>query len=298
MNGFYDQIKRIINDTKITKKYAKMTIFLVVIAIAYNIFIIPINLVAGGAGGLGVLFKALFEVDPSLVIFSISFFMFVLAFLFLEPEEVVATLFVTIVYPLLLKAFQGIDEIILVDISHNLVLVIFGAILTGFGQGSILKLGLNFGGFSVLSKVLYKYTRISVTFINALVNGIIVLVGAFALGFLMILYAILFLIISRVISERVILGRSKNKTFEIISKCPRKIEDFIQNELKHDVTIYDTYGAYKEKNKKLIMTVIPTEEFMILKDYVKSVDEDAFIFITDTYEAKRQDVMLSKAIVK
>ena len=46
------------------------------------------------------------------------------------------------------------------------------------------------------------------------------------------------------------------------------------------------------------MTVIPTGEFTILKDYVKSVDKDAFIFITDTYEAKRQDVMLSKAIVK
>lgn len=298
MACFYDEIKRIVSDSEVTKKYAKMTIFLVVIAIAYNIFILPINLVAGGAGGLGVLFRALFGADPSLVIFLVSFMMFVLAFLFLDPEEVVATLFVAIVYPLLLKAFQGIDEILLVDNSHTLVLVIFGGVLTGFGQGSVLRLGLNFGGFSVLSKVLYKYTKVSVTFINALINAIIVLVGAFVLGFITILYAVLFLVICRVISERVILGRSKNKTFKIISKCPRKIEDFIQKELKHDVTIYDTYGVYKEKDKKLIMTVIPTGEFTILKDYVKSVDKDAFIFITDTYEAKRQDVMLSKAIVK
>ena len=69
MACFYDEIKRIVSDSEVTKKYAKMTIFLVVIAIAYNIFILPINLVAGGAGGLGVLFRALFGADPSLVIF-------------------------------------------------------------------------------------------------------------------------------------------------------------------------------------------------------------------------------------
>ena len=46
------------------------------------------------------------------------------------------------------------------------------------------------------------------------------------------------------------------------------------------------------------MTVIPTSEFTILRDYVKSVDKNAFIFITDTYEAKRQDVMINKNSVK
>src|SRR5699024_8548605 len=136
------------------------------------------------------------------------------------------------------------------------------------------------------------------TFINAIVNATIVVIGAFALGFLMILYAIIFLVISRMISGRVILGRSNNKTFKIISRSPVKIENFIHNELKHDVTIYDTYGAYKEKSKKHIMTVIPTSEFTILRDYVKSVDKNAFIFITDTYEAKRQDVMINKNSVK
>ena len=110
----------------------------------------------------------------------------------------------------------------------------------------------------------------------------------------MILYAIVFLVISRAISERVMLGRSKNKTFKIISKAPVKIEKFIENELKHDVTIYQTYGAYKDSNRKLLMSVIPSSEFTILKDYVKSVDKDAFVFITDAYETGRQDVMISK----
>ena len=156
MESFYDEIKKVIVNTETTKKYGKMAIFLGIIAIAYIVFILPVNLVAGGAGGIGVLFNALFSVDPAFVVFVISFFMFVLAFLFLDAEEVVATLFVAIVYPLFLKAFQGVDQILLVDDSHMLILVVFGAIITGFGQGSIFKLGLNFGGLSVLSKVSFS----------------------------------------------------------------------------------------------------------------------------------------------
>ena len=60
-------------------KYLKMVVALLLIAISYNIFVVPINLVAGGAGGLGVLFYNLFGIEPSIVIFLVSFLMFILA---------------------------------------------------------------------------------------------------------------------------------------------------------------------------------------------------------------------------
>ena len=123
---------------------------------------------------------------------------------------------------------------------------------------------------------------------------IVVIIGGFTLGFSNILYALLFLIINRTVSEKVILGISKNKTFKIISSKYLNIEKFIQQELKHDVTIYDTYGAYEENDRKLLMVVIPTNEFTILRDYVKSVDKKAFIFVTDTYEAGGQDLTISQ----
>ena len=90
------------------------------------------------------------------------------------------------------------------------------------------------------------------------------------------------------------MGISTNKTFKIISNQYLKIEKFIEESLKHDVTIYDTYGVYDGKDKKLLMTVIPSSEFVILKDFVKSVDNNAFVFVTDKYEAKGQDVLISK----
>ncbi len=294
MAKFFGEIKHIFTDPVMGKKYAKMSLALLLIAITYNLFICSIRLVSGGAGGLGVLFHSLFGIEPSTVVFLVSFLMFVLALLFLDTEQVVSTLFVAIVYPLMVRATSGLADIFLIDTNHMLVIVIFGAILTGIGQGFIFRLGLNFGGFSVVARVIYKYFNISVTFVNSFINALIVLIGGYFLGVKMVLYAIIFIVILRGVSERIMLGRGANKTFKIISLEHEKIERFIEDNLGHDVTIYDTYGAYNGDKRKLLMTVIPTSKFIILKDFVKSVDKSAFIFVMDTYEAKGQDVLISK----
>ncbi len=294
MNSFYEEIKFIFTDPSVARSYAKMTVFLVISAVCYNLFILPIHLVAGGTAGLGVLFDALFGIDSSITLFIISFVMFVLAYLFLDAKQVVATLFIALVYPLLIKATSGLNVIFLIDQSHVLIMVIFSAIINGFAQGSLFKLGFNVGGLSIIPLIIYKYAKVSVTLSNSMINAIVVIIGGFTLGFSNILYALLFLIINRTVSEKVILGISKNKTFKIISSKYLNIEKFIQQELKHDVTIYDTYGAYEENDRKLLMVVIPTNEFTILRDYVKSVDKKAFIFVTDTYEAGGQDLTISQ----
>ena len=294
MNSFYEEIKFIFTDPSVARSYAKMTVFLVISAVCYNLFILPIHLVAGGTAGLGVLFDAFFGIDSSITLFIISFVMFVLAYLFLDAKQVVATLFIALVYPLLIKATSGLNAIFLIDQSHVLIMVIFSAIINGFAQGSLFKLGFNVGGLSIIPLIIYKYAKVSVTLSNSMINAIVVIIGGFTLGFSNILYALLFLIINRTVSEKVILGISKNKTFKIISSKYLNIEKFIQQELKHDVTIYDTYGAYEENDRKLLMVVIPTNEFTILRDYVKSVDKKAFIFVTDTYEAGGQDLSISQ----
>lgn len=292
--GFYNEIKLIFTDGSYGIKYGKMSLGLLLLAICYNLFICSIHLVSGGAGGLGVLFNYLFDIEPSLVVFFVSFLMFVLAFIFLNSDQVVSTFFVALVYPLMVKATSGITDIVFIDTSHVLLIVLFGAIFSGIGQGYIFKIGLNFGGFSVLAKIVNKYTKISVTMVNAVINGIIVVVGGFVFGIVMVLYSIIFIVISRYVSEKIMLGISSSKTFKIISSKYDIIEKFIYDNLGHDVTIYDTYGAYLNDDRKLIMVVVPTGEFLVLRDYVKSVDKSAFMFIADTYEVKGQDISINK----
>lgn len=278
------------------KKYFKLTIFLLGIAIVYNLFLIPTHLVAGGTGGLGILGNKVFNIEPYVIVFSISALMFLLSCLFLDVKQVFSTLYIIIIYPLFIKLVSLYDFKDLYMGENILTLVLISAIITGFLQGSIFKMGFNIGGLSVLAQIINKYFKVSITLSNTIINSMIVILGAEVFGINNALYAIVFLIISRTISERVILGTSRNKTFKIISSEYKKIEKFIKKELLHDVTIYDTFGAYKDKKRKLLMVVIPNSDFIVLKEYVKSVDKKAFIFVSDTYEVEKQDVLIKESV--
>ncbi len=295
MKEFKNELVKSFTKPGSIKKHIKMFLALLLIAATYNLFVCSINLVAGGSGGVGVLFKYLFSIDPSIVVFVLALLMFILAFIFLDADQVISALIVTIFYPLMIKLTSPLVDVFSVDTSHVLIIVLFGAILTGIGQGIIFRLGYNIGGLSIIAKVVYKYTNISVTFVNAIINTIIVLLGGAFLGITMVLYAIIFIVILRAVSEKILIGISKNKMFKIVSCKYEKIEDFIQKQLGHDVTIYDAQGGYKAPDIKLIMAVVPTGEFTILKDFVKSVDKKAFIFITDTYDVGGQDLTISKS---
>lgn len=277
------------------KKYVQMIAALFLMAIAYNLFVTPIDLIAGGTGGLGVLFHNIFGFDPSLVIFVVSFVMFLLAFVVLDIEDIISCFVVAFVYPVFIKTTSDISSVITFESNNVLVMVIFGAILTGIGQGFIFKEGLNIGGFSVLAKVFNKYFGMSVTYANSIINVSIIVIGAIFVNFTMVLYAIVYIFVLRYVSERIMLGASNNKTFKIISTKYLKIEKYLYSK-GHDVTLYDTVGLYKGDKKKLLMTVVPSSEFIDLRDYVKSVDKKAFIFVTNTYEVGMQDETIRKGI--
>ena len=276
------------------KKYIRMMFAIMIMAIAYNLFVVPVNLVAGGTGGLGVLFSHVWGINPSLVILAASIIMFLLALFVLDFEEILSTFVITLVFPAFVEITSNISTIVKFDSESTLVVIVFGAIISGIGQGMVFKEGMNVGGLSVLAQAIHKYTGLSVTYCNTLINGFIIILGAFFVKFSMVLYALVYIFVLRYVSEGIILGVSQNKTFKIISSKYAKIEKYIHSK-GHDITIYDTVGSYKGDKKKLIMTVVPTSEFIDLRDYVMSIDKKAFVFVTNTYEVGMQDMTIRKA---
>ena len=124
-------------------KYLKLTIFLFLLAVVYNMFLIPIHLVAGGSGGLGIIFNKLFGIEPYVIIFLVSSLMFLLSSIFLEVKQAFSTLYIVLMYPLFVKLVSFINFDNLSMGENVLTLVLISAILTGFFQGSIFKMGFN-----------------------------------------------------------------------------------------------------------------------------------------------------------
>ena len=90
------------------------------------------------------------------------------------------------------------------------------------------------------------------------------------------------------------LGISKNKTIIIVSSKYEEICNYLNHELKHDVTIFNTKGKYTNSKQKTIMSVIPTKEYIIIKEIIKDIDKNAFVIVCDSYETRNQDRLLKK----
>ena len=84
--------------------------------------------------------------------------------------------------------------------------------------------------------------------------------------------------------EKVLLGISTKKAFYIITDKSFEIERFIIDELNHSVTIFNAKGGFLFKNKKMLLAVVPTKEYFVVKEGIHEIDPEAFFLVTDSYE--------------
>lgn len=288
-----EQIIEQITNKNYIKKYVILAFSLFLSAINYNLFVLPCKFVTGGIPGIATISNYVFNLDTSLVFFLISFIILIFCYLYLGKEDTTAAAFITIVYPLFVKATQGIGAIFLVDTNSKMLIAIVAGIITGITSGIVYKTGLNTGGFGIIAKIIGNKKQKSVPKINFILNMIIVIIGGYFFGINMILYACIVLYISSIVSEKILLGNSTNKLFYIISDKNKEISKFIMEELKHDITVFKVKGKYSLTTKKALMVIIPTYEYFSVKEKINEIDEKAFVIITDNYEVKGQDVKIN-----
>ena len=117
-------------------------------------------------------------------------------------------------------------------------------------------------------------------------NAIIVLTGTYFFGITNTLYAIIFLYIYNLITDKVLLGISNNKAFYIITNKEKEVKEYIIENLNHTVTTFDVKGGFLENKKHVMLTVIPSREYYRVTEGIKAIDKDAFFVVTDSYQVE------------
>lgn len=264
-------------------RFASFLLGIVLVAIAFNLFILPSNVVYG-MSGVGVILNKLFKFDPAITIFIGNIFLIILSFIFLGKEKSTNSILGSILLPIFIKLTENIDTLIVIKDLEPIMNVLYGAIITGFGLGLVFKAGFTTGGTDILNQIASKYLKISVGSSMFVTDGLIILTGLIAFNINSILYSIITLYIISMLTDKVVLGISDSKTFYIITRSETEVKKFIMNYLNHGVTVLDGRGGYTGDNKKIIMCSIPTKEYFIVKEAIHDIDKTAFFVVTDSYE--------------
>ena len=275
----------IVNRKKKIQRFIILSISLFISAILYNIFLLPLNLVVGGTNGVATITHAVYGLNPALIIFLLSAACLVVSILYLGFEKTMTTIAATIMYPLFVELTSPLQQFTPKD-ADTLLVVIFAGVLGGIASGLIYKTGYNNGGFSIIAQTLYEKKKVSISTANLFINGSIVILGASIFGANNALYAIIYLYITSIVTDKVLLGISNNKAFYIITNKEEEVNDYIMKTLEHSVTVFDVKGGFLEEKRRVLLTVIPSREYYRVTEGIKEIDNDVFFVVTDSYQVK------------
>ena len=275
------------NNTK-TKVYRVflVTLGLLLSSIVYNLILLPLKLVTGGVGSLATITNYLYNINPAIMIFILSTATLVLSYMYLGKEKTVGSIYGCIISPIFVQLTSPIRNIVVIDTTDVLLVVLFAGIVGGIANGLVYKSGYSSGGYSTIIQILFYKLKIPRAKSTIVLSGATIILGSYFFGITNALYAIIYIYIESIVMDRVLLGISKNKAFYIITEKEQEIKEYIIEELKHTVTTFDVKGGFLEDKRKVMLTVIPSREYYRLTEGIKHIDKDAFYVVTDSYQVE------------
>ena len=279
-------MKKVIKQKIKVKELIEFIIGCFLVALAFNLFMSPNNLVAGGVSGFSLILKHFFGLNPSTIISVANILLIILSFLVLGKEKTKATILGSILFPIFVSLTEHLSTYISFKESEMILIAVFGGVLQGLGAGLIFRAGYSTGGTDILNMIVSKIFKISLGNSMFFTDGTIIIIGAFVFGFNHLMYSLIILYLISTLTDKVVLGISDSKAFYIITSKEKEVKYFVINELKHGVTEFNAKGGYNSENQTVLMSVIPTREYYKLKEGIHNIDKNAFFVAMDSYEVK------------
>lgn len=284
-----DVIKKKIKDKNTYRNFCEFIFGMLITSVAVSVFYKPNSLVTTGCTGLSILISNYIDIDLSLIVFSLSSILLAVSFCVFGLEYGAKNILGTILFPVFIKAASLINRVVNFNNTSLFLLILIGGVLSGIGFGMVKKSGYSLGGFYVIYDILNQKLKISVGKASLFCNIIIIFASTFIFGLNKAIYSGIGLYISSYIGDKIMLGVSQNKAFYIITNKVKDVREYIINNLNYTVTVVNAKGGYSDKKKKMILCVIPTVEYIKLKEVVKEIDKDAFFLVTDSYSVSKYD---------
>jgi uncharacterized membrane-anchored protein YitT (DUF2179 family) len=273
--------------------YALITVGAFILAAGFVLFIDPHRIAPGGVYGIGIivhyLTQGVFSWAPEgLPIGTVGLILniplTILGIKILGPRFGVKTVIgflLSSIFIDLLHLLFGYAPLV----DDMLLSSVFGGVFIGFGLGLIFKSKATSGGSDIIAMIFAKYTRLPLGQLMIYVDSAIVLLALLAFKDWKIpMYSWIVIYITGKVIDMTIQGVSYDKTLFIVSDKYEEIRDKIINDLERGGTLINAVGMYKGQEKKMIFTNVSRREVYMLRDFIHSIDPEAFITVIDANE--------------
>ncbi|MEZ7170541.1 YitT family protein [Sporosarcina sp. OR05] len=260
--------------------YVQIIIGATFVGLAFNIFLLPSRIAAGGISGVSTILYELFNYNPAVVQWIINIPLIVLGLVLAGKEFSVKTIVGTFFVPFVIFLTHDIN----LSVDNPLLSSIYGGIMLGIGLGIVYRGNGSTGGTALIAQLLKKYTGISSGFSQLIVDGIVVVTSAFVFNFELALYALMAIYVTSKVIDFVQLQTSPTKLVLIITEHEDKIQAVIQNEIDRGLTKVKSTGGFSNNDKTMIFCVVEQSEAVYLKKLLQTAEPSAFVIFLNASE--------------
>lgn len=278
-----EKILENVEKKNLVKRYFLLALGCFIVALSFNVFFKQYGIVCFGVSGLSIVAEH-FGIPSFLFILIFNLLLLILSYFTLGWKKTRNALVGSLIFPLLVAATEPLVPYLHFNDVELLVIAIFGGVLSGIGYGLIFKTNFNTGGTDILCEIVAKYTKVSLGKAMWVSDGIVVLSGLLVSSWEVVLYGFLVLYIISFMTDRVVLGISQSKAFYIVTKNEEEVRSFLLSITDGGVTLVNARGGYTNAKETLLLGVVPTRQYFIVKEGLKELDPNIFFLACDAYE--------------
>lgn len=273
---------------KMSKRYEYIWLTIGVLLVVFGVYFFkfPNNFSIGGVTGLAILTSRLTNgmISSGTIVLVVNMVLLVIGYFVLGKSFGFKTAYGSILMSVMLKVLEKIYPMDAPFTSEPVLELFFAVLLPGVGAAILFNLGGSTGGTDIIAMILKKYTSANIGQALFCTDLLLTLATFPLFGMQTGMLALTGLILKSAVIDNMIESMNLCKYFTVICDDPKPICEFILKTLNRSATLYDARGAFTDYEKKVILTVMSRAEAIKLQRYIKQVQPDAFILITNTSE--------------
>ncbi|MBM7618347.1 uncharacterized membrane-anchored protein YitT (DUF2179 family) [Bacillus tianshenii] len=262
------------------KEYTYVILGSAIVALAFNLFLLPNRVASGGVSGISTILDATLGWEPGIVQLCFNIPLFLAGVILLGKQFGLKTLVGTITLPLIVLWTAGLEP----ATKDPLLGSLFGGIGVGLGLGLVFRGRASTGGTDLAAQIIHKYTGLSLGTCVAAIDGLIVISAAIVFDLELGMYALIGLFVTSKTIDFVQVGLGYSKMAIVITQKEEEVKQAILTKIDRGVTKLSATGGYTEDERPVLMCVVDQTEFTKLKQVVRSIDASAFVVVMNASE--------------
>ena len=248
-------------------------------------FKFPNHFSTGGVTGISiVLGHYVPSMTPGTFVTVINVFLLLIGFAVFGKSFGIRTVYASLLMSGMLRLLEIACPMQSPMTGQPLLELMFAVGLPAVGSAILFNVGASSGGTDIVAMILRKYTSLNIGIALLCSDTLITLSACAAFGMETGLFSVLGLIIKALFVDLVMDNLQVKKCFQIIITDPEPIEQYITQNLHRGATRLHGEGVYTHEGKTVLLTVVSRHEAVMLRNFIRRSDPDAFMIITSSTE--------------